>query len=133
MRKFPIEIVTPDGLIYSGEIESVLVRTGDGDVEIMAAHADYMAALGTGRARILTDGNHRYAACSGGFITVSGGKVKLVAVTFEFADEIDTKRAEASRDAAEARISTEKDERALARAKAKLARALNRISVANLK
>ena len=37
MKAFQIEIVTPDGLAYSGEAESLLVRTQDGDVEIIAA------------------------------------------------------------------------------------------------
>ena len=38
MKSFHIEIVTPDGIEYEGEVESLLVRTDDGDVEILAGH-----------------------------------------------------------------------------------------------
>lgn len=56
MRSYHIDIVTPDGLAFSGEIESLLVRTDDGDVEILANHADFVASLGTGKARITVGG-----------------------------------------------------------------------------
>ena len=41
MKPFHIEIVTPDGLAYDGEVESLLVRTDDGDVEILCGHTDF--------------------------------------------------------------------------------------------
>ena len=133
MRSYHIDIVTPDGVEFSGEIESLLVRTGDGDVEIMAGHADFVASIGTGRARIIENGNRRIAACSGGFITVSGGEAKLVAITFEFSDNIDKERAKASKEKAENAIASAKDDKTLAQAKAKLARAMNRLSVCDMK
>ena len=52
MKSFNLKIVTPDGLCFDSEVESLLVRTDDGDVEFLAGHIDYMASLGTGRARI---------------------------------------------------------------------------------
>ena len=133
MRSYHIDIVTPDSLAFSGEIESLLVRTDDGDVEILANHADFVASLGTGKARITVGGEKRYAACSGGFLTVASGKVKLIAVTFEFAENIDSKRAAASKEKAEALLSSAKDEKAITAAKAKLHRALNRINVAEMR
>ena len=132
MRRFHLEIATPDGTAYNGEAESLLVRTDDGDVEFLAGHIDYMASLGTGRARIKQDGKDKYASVSGGFVTVKGGEVKLVAVTFEFRENIDLARAKASRDEAKARISESKDDKSLKLAQAKLQRALNRIGVAEM-
>ena len=46
MKPFHLEIVTPDGLAYSGEVESLLIRTDDGDVEILCGHADFLASIG---------------------------------------------------------------------------------------
>ena len=51
MKEFKLQIVTPDGIEYDGMAESVLVRTDDGDVQILAGHVNYMASLGTGRAK----------------------------------------------------------------------------------
>ena len=133
MKSFHIEIVTPDGLEYDGEVESLLVRTDDGDVEILAGHTDLLASVSTGRARLLVDGKARFASVNGGFLSVSGGKVKLCAITFEFADKIDLKRAEAAKEKAEAAIKSATDDRDVRVAKAKLARAASRIKVANMK
>ncbi len=133
MKQFPLEIVTPDGEMYNGEAESVLVRTKDGDAEILCGHTDYLAAIGVGRVRIIIGGEHRFAAASGGFLSVEGGRVKLVCVTFEFAEDIDERRAEHAKEKAEAAISSAKDDKAIEIAKAKLARALSRLNVAGMK
>ena len=133
MKAFHIEIVTPDGLAYSGEIESVLVRTTDGDVEILAGHTDLLASVATGRARIVVGGKTRFAAVSGGFLSVHSGEVKLCAITFEFADEIDINRAKEAKEKAEALISAANDERSVRIAKAKLSRAVSRLDVATTK
>ena len=133
MKPFHLQIVTPDGLAYDGEAESLLVRTDDGDVEILAGHTDFLASVGIGRTRIRIGGEDRFASASGGFLSVSGGEVKLVTITFEFADQIDLSRAKAAKEKAEAAIAKANGERAERLAKAKLARALNRINVAELK
>ena len=130
MRKFHLEIVTPDGSVRDGDAEAILVRTSSGDVEIMANHADYFASLGIGRAKLTADGKASEASLAGGFISVVKGEVKLVATTFEFAEDIDLERAESARERAERAIKTAADDKALAVAKAKLARALCRINVA---
>ena len=36
MNRFPLQIVTPDGLIYEGEAERLCCRTIEGDVAILA-------------------------------------------------------------------------------------------------
>ena len=132
MKSFNLKVVTPDGLLFESEVESLLVRTDDGDVEFLAGHIDYMVSLGTGRARIKQDGKDRFASVSGGFVTVKGGEVKLVAVTFEFRENIDLERARAARDTAKATISSSHDDKVLKLAKAKLQRAINRIDVAEM-
>lgn len=133
MKSFHIEIVTPDGLEYDGQVESLLVRTDDGDIEILAGHTDILASVSTGRARLIIDGKSRFASVNGGFLSVSGGKVRLCAITFEFADQIDLKRAEAAKEKAEAAIKASADARDERIAKAKLARAASRIKVAGMK
>ena len=133
MKAFHIEIVTPDGPAYIGEVESLLVRADDGDVEILAGHADFISAVGTGRARIIVDGKKRFASVNGGFLSVSGGKVRLCAITFEFADQIDIIRAKKAKEKAEAALKAASDRREELIAKAKLARAASRINVAGMK
>ena len=132
MKPFHLEIVTPDGLAYSGEVESLLVRTDDGDVEILAGHAEFLASLSTGRARLLCDGKSRFASVSGGFVSVQNGIVRLVAITFEFAEDIDPNRAKAAKERAENSLKSASDERTERMAKAKIARVVSRINVSEL-
>lgn len=129
MKPFHLQIVTPEGLLFDGEAESLLVRTGDGDVEIMRGHTDLFASVGIGRARVTVDGKPRTACCSGGFLSVENGEVKLCTITFEFADTIDVDRARAAKERAEQAIAAAKDDRTERLAKAKLMRAITRISV----
>ncbi len=130
MRTFHLEIVTPDGLEFDGEAESLLVHTTEGDTEILCGHMDYIATVDIGRARVLVNGVSRMASCSGGFLSVSEGNVRLVAVTFEFAEDIDEKRALAAKERAELAIANAKDRQAKNIAEAKLSRALNRLRIA---
>ena len=132
MQELHLEIVTPDGLKFRGDVESITVKTVDGDVEILAHHADYFATLGTGKARLLVGGERRYAAASGGFISVTDEGVRVVATTFEFADEIDLERAKRAKEEAESRLEKASDDKMITIAKAKLRRAASRINVAEL-
>ena len=130
MKEFIVKIVTPDGELFNGEAKSILVKTTDGDVQILRAHADFLAPLGVGKAKLtLSDGTERTASSSGGFILVSEGEAKVVATTFEFSDTIDIERAKRAKEKAEKLLSSAKTETEIDIAKAKLARALSRISV----
>jgi len=133
MKAFHIDIVTPDGIKFSGEVESLLVRTDDGDVEILAGHTDLLASVGTGRVRIIQKGQHRFGSVNGGFLTVKGKEVSLCTITFEFADQIDLKRAEAAKEKAEEALRSAKTKMDIDVAKAKLLRATSRIGVAEMK
>ena len=134
MKEFSLQIVTPDKTVMDGKAISLLIRTTTGDVEILAGHTDLLAALGTGRARIRTaDGMDTFASVSGGFLSVSGGEVRIAATTFEMASELDLSRAEAAKEKAEQSIKEAKNSAEIDLAKAKLARALTRISVKNMK
>ena len=134
MTPFPLKIVTPDGLIYDGQAEEVIVRGTEGDLAILARHINFVTPLGMGRAIIVANGQRRTAACIGGMISVVNGECTLVPTTFEWADEIDVERAERAQQKAQERLNasnaTDTDIRL---AEAKLHRALVRKSVASYK
>ena len=134
MKEFTVQIVTPDGEIFSGEAKSITVKTESGEVQIMRGHANYLATLSTGVAKlVLNDGSERKAAASGGFIVVSDGEARVIATTFEFADQIDIDRAKLAKNEAEERLASAKDAKEIMIANAKLARAISRISAAESK
>ena len=134
MTPFHLKIVTPDGLLFDGQAEELIVRTTGGDVAILARHINYVAPLGMGRAVVVTGGERRTAACIGGMLSVVDGEVTLVPTTFEWSDKIDLSRAERAYEKAEKML---KDSGAsntdIQLAEAKLHRALVRKSVASYK
>lgn len=131
MATFHLQVVTPDHMAFDGDAERIILRTTSGDVCILAHHIDYAAALGIGEARMTDDkGNTREAACAGGMLSVHDGEVRVMATTFEWADEIDLARAERAQQAAQERLASLKhDDRGFAMAEAKLKRAITRIHV----
>ena len=130
MSAFHLQIVTPDGSAFDGQAEALRLRTTEGYVSIRAGHADYLAVLDIGVVTVTVDGTARDAACGGGFLSVEKGEVRLVATTFEYAEAIDLERAKAAEDRAKQRIAAANEEKEIAVARVQLARALNRISVA---
>ena len=133
MKEFHLEIVTPDGVMFSDLCESVLLHTESGDVEILAGHADYFASLAIGRARIKQKGASRFAAAQGGFVSVQGGKVRVALTTFEFGESIDIARARKAKAEAEEALKAAKDDKSADYLKARLMRAVNRINAWELK
>lgn len=130
MSSFRLQIVTPEGCPFDGQAEALLLRTSEGYVSIRAHHADYIAALDIGVVTLTVEGKAKEAACGGGFLTVESGDVRLVATSFEYADDIDVPRAERAKEQAENRLAESKDAKDIELAKARLARALNRLKIA---
>lgn len=134
MTPFHLKIVSPDGLLFDGQAEELIVRTTNGDVAILARHINYVAALGMGRAVVVADGKRRTAACIGGMLSVVDGEVTLVPTTFEWADKIDLSRAEASLQRANQVLHDQNaSDTEIKLAEARLHRALVRKNVASYK
>ena len=131
MAFFPLKIDTPDGMIFDGQAEKLVVRTTEGDMAVLARHINCVCPLGMGQAIVEADGQRRTAACIGGMLSVVNGEVTLVPTTFEWADKIDTERAQASQQKAEKILSSkDSSDTELHLAEARLKRALIRKSVA---
>lgn len=132
MNSFPLKIVTPTGLQFDGQAEELIVRTTSGDMGILAGHISCVAPLGMGRATVITGGVKRYAACIGGMLSVVAGEVTLVPTTFEWAENIDMDRAQASEARAKGVLEDkESSDTDIRLAEARLKRALIRKSVAS--
>ena len=134
MTEFPLKIVTPDGLRFDGPAEELIVRSSTGDVAILARHVNFVTSLGMGQAVIVSKGQRRTAACIGGMLSVVDGHVTLLPSTFEWSDQIDVARADASYRRADAVLHDKNaSETDLKLAEARLRRALVRKNVASSK
>lgn len=131
---YHLQIVTPDGQCFDGQAVRLIVPTIHGQVGILARHINYVTALGMGQAKVITEEGERWAACIGGMLAVTNGDVKVVATTFEWADQIDVERAKASIARAEAMLADpNKDAHTVQYASARIKRARVRLSAAEKK
>lgn len=131
MKTFPLQIGTPDGLLFKGDVVRVVVRTITGDRAILADHMDFCTGIGMGEAHIvLEDETVRRAACIGGMLTMVDGKCRVLATTWEWSEDIDKDRAQNAKERAEEILNkTGISDREYKVAKAKLNRALVRMSI----
>jgi len=131
MKTFPLRIGTPDGLLFSGDVVRVVCRTITGDRAILADHMDFCTGIGMGEAHVVfEDESVRKAACIGGMLTMVDGTCRVLATTWEWSENIDVARAERAKERAEETLKkTGLSDREYNVAKAKLNRALVRISV----
>lgn len=126
-----LEIVTPERLAYSDDVDMVLVPGIDGELGILPHHTPLVSLLGMGELRIRKEGQEESFAIVGGFLQVRPDKVVVMAETASLAAEIDLERAqEARREAERALESGFRESADLAIARAALQQALLRIRVA---
>lgn len=126
-----LEIVTPERLAYSDEVDGVVLPGSEGEMGVLPHHAPLVSTLGVGELRIRKGGNEESFAIVGGFVQVRPDKVVVMAETADMASEIDLEKAQAARHEAERALESGYHEGAdLSAARAALQQALLRIRVA---
>jgi F-type H+-transporting ATPase subunit epsilon len=126
-----LEIVTPERLAYSDEVDSVQLPGSEGELGVLPHHAPLISTLGVGELRIRKGGAEESFAIVGGFLQVRPDKVVVMAETADMASEIDLAKAEEARREAERALESGYHEGAdLSAARAALQQALLRIRVA---
>lgn len=126
-----LEVISAERLVFSDEVEMVVVRGTEGEMGILRNHVPLLTALPASEVRALRGGALvGDLVISGGFMEVQPDAVVVLADTAERADEIDAARAEEARRRAEARLRGGMGEVDMARAEAALRRALVRLKVA---
>lgn len=128
---FKLEIVTPYGLVMSGEAEELTAPSIMGQITILPGHHPLLTALTIGELSYKYKGKTEYLAVSWGFAEVTFDKVTVLVETAEKAIDIDLTRAEAAIKRAEERLkSLTEDDADYFTAKTSYEKALVRIEVA---
>jgi F-type H+-transporting ATPase subunit epsilon len=98
MAKLRIGVVSPEREIWSGEADMVIAKTVDGEIGIMPGHAPVLGILVEGGVlRVKREGEGELvAAVHGGFVSVAGDDVSVLAEQAELGSEVDV---QAARDA----------------------------------
>jgi F-type H+-transporting ATPase subunit epsilon len=124
-----LDIVTPDQLVLSREVDYVGAPGLEGEFGVLPGHIPFISALVIGGLYYKADGKTRYVFISGGFAEVSDNKVTVLAESAEEAENIDFARAEHARKRAEERLAKHADDINAVRAMSALTRANIRLSL----
>ena len=80
MATFHFELVSPERVLFSGEVDAVVLPATEGDMTVLPGHAPMMTALKTGFLVITDDpGNGRRVLVRGGFADVSQSGLTVLA------------------------------------------------------
>lgn len=126
--KFMLEILTPERLFFSKEVDMVVVNTPDGELGVLRGHIPMVTVVSIGSARIVIDGKTYEAVLSEGFMEINRSGVIIIVDTAEWPEEIDIKRAEAAKQRALNRLHSKLSKVEYMRTRAALSRALARIN-----
>lgn len=129
MAQLLLEIVTPDKVVLSQDVEYVGAPGLLGEFGVMANHIPFLSALGIGSLMYKVGGKASYIFVSGGFAEVSGNKVTILAEVAERPEDIDVERARKAEERAKQRLDREREKIDYARAQAAMQRAFYRMKV----
>ena len=127
MATFKLEIVTPEKMVFSGDVNVVLAWGVEGQLGILPHHAPLMTMLQPGDLLIRKDHEEENLTISGGFLEVRPDKVIILADACERAEEIDEARAEAAKRRAQEALKEARSVVDAAAAEAALRRSLARL------
>ena len=71
-NKIMLEVVTPDKLLLSKEVDVVVATGVDGEFGVLHGHVPFLATLDIGELRYRDGNQEEYAAIAGGFAEVTG-------------------------------------------------------------
>ncbi len=126
-----LEVVTPEALVFSGNVEEVTIPGSEGEFGVLKGHASLLSSIDVGELNFTKDGKKNHFAVSSGYVEVTGTKVTVLIETAERSDMIDKARAQRAKENAEAKLSkiTKEDEE-FEYIRAALYRAITRLNVA---
>ena len=86
MKTYLLNISSPDGKIFSGQVVSLILRGVEGEFAVLADHVPFITNVRPGKCTVeLDDGTVKEGQTEGGMITVGKGEVTFLTagVTFE--------------------------------------------------
>ncbi len=126
-----LELVTPERLLVSEDVDEVIAPGHEGEFGVLPEHTQYLAILRIGVLRYRRGDVVHKVAVGGGFAEVTADRVVVMADVAERAEEIDVDRARRAHERAEAALKDlSMDDATYSKAYAALQRALVRMAAA---
>ena len=135
MGNLHLEVVTPENVMVSQEVDIVVAPGSLGEFGVLAGHVPFLSGLIPGELRYSSGSQTERFVVTSGFVEVSENNVSILVDAAEKASEIDVQRAREAKNRAEERLAKEREAGDIdyLRAEGALKRAIARIRVAEKK
>lgn len=124
-----LEIITPEGTVYSDDVEMVTLPGIVGEMGVLPQHVPLMTQMVPGEIIVHKNGRDTFIATGEGLIEVEARRVYVLTDLAIAADRIDEAKAEEARRRAEARLREKLSDEEVASVNASLARSLAQLRV----
>jgi F-type H+-transporting ATPase subunit epsilon len=124
-----LEIITPQAIVYSEDVEMVTLPAIEGQMGIYPQHIHVITQLEPGEIIVNKAGADSYLAVGEGLVEITGDRVSIVTDMAIPADQIDEAKAEEARARASARLREKVADEEVASVNASLVRALAQLQV----
>src|SRR5712692_7718762 len=104
MAKILLEIVTPDKLLLSKEVDEVTCPGTEGEFGVLPGHCQLLSSLHVGELKYRVGDETHYMTIMWGYVDVTPKRVTVLAEIAEKAEDIDVERAQAKVVEAEAKV-----------------------------
>jgi F-type H+-transporting ATPase subunit epsilon len=126
-----LEIVTPEKMVFSGNVEDVTIPGTEGEFGVLRGHEAFLTSVDIGQLVFTKNNKKTHYAVNTGYAEVTANKVTVLIETAERSDYIDKNRARRAKENAEARLERiAKDSNEFEKTRIALIRAIVRLNVA---
>lgn len=108
MGKLQLEVVTPEKVMISQEVDIVVAPGSMGEFGVLAGHVPFLSGLNPGEMRFSNGSDTERFVVTNGFAEVSENSVSILVDAAEEAAEIDLERAREAKKRAEERLAKER-------------------------
>ena len=126
---FLLEIITPERIAYSDQVEMVSAPSVSGRIGILPGHIPLFTRLVEGEVKISKQKDEVYLAIGGGFLEVTKEKVIVLVTSAYHSDELNEKEVIEAKERAEKALAEKPTGEALAEAQALFRRSLVSLKV----
>lgn len=124
-----LEVATPEGMLYSDDVEMVTIPAAEGEIGILPQHTRLMTYLVPGEMIVRKDGHDQFVAVGEGLVEVTNTRVSIATNMAIAAEKIDEAAVEEARQRAAARLNEKLSTEEVASVNASLVRATAQLQV----
>jgi len=125
-----LEIITPEKVVYSDEVNEIIVQTVNGEIAILPHHVNLLTQISPGEMIVKKGNSIQHLAVTGGFLEVMDNKVSILAEYAIKAQDIEVEKAMEAKKRAEKVMKEKSTDNEVKVAQAEIMKAILELKVA---